>query len=93
MRTKLEGFFNTLAPPMPRARTWSLVWPGSSMGLSNATLLSLAFHLSLLALTFSSLPAKERVLNDNSLQIVLINTKTREIVNDKPQALAQSTLW
>jgi protein TonB len=92
MRTKLEGFFNTLAPPMPRARTWSLVWPGSSMGLSNATLLSLAFHLSLLALTFSSLPAKERVLNDNSLQIVLINTKTREIVNDKPQALAQSTL-
>ena len=70
----------------------SSMWPGSSMGLSNATLLSLTFHLTVLTLTFSSLPSAQRVLKDNSLQIVLINTKTREPLNDKPQALAQSTL-
>jgi protein TonB len=52
----------------------------------------LLFHLSVLTLTFSSLPSAQRVLKDTSLQIVLINTKTREPLNDKPQALAQSTL-
>ena len=68
------------------------VGPGASIALSNATVLSLAFHLAILSLTFSSLPSTHRLLRDTSLQIVLINTKTREPLNDKPQALAQSTL-
>ncbi len=78
--------------------TWNLqlnrphAWPGSSIKLSNAMLLSMAFHIAVLTLTFSSLPRVQRILKDTSLQIVLINTKTKNVLNDKPQALAQSSL-
>ena len=71
---------------------WPQAWPGTSIKLSSAALLSIAFHLTLFTLTFSSLPSMQRVLKDTSLQIVLINTKTKDLSNDKPQALAQTTL-
>jgi protein TonB len=71
---------------------WPHQWPGSSIKLSNAMLLSIAFHITALTVTFSSLPRVQRVLKDTSLQIVLINTKTKEVSNEKPQALAQSSL-